>query len=181
MTEEQQAAIVEFALGRMSREALEQLLCVTLDDDGAIADLLNRAIASRDGKHVQCALLLAFGVWGIHLDAPGGVDIVPALLVLLRAPWCTSHEDVALVLQWRRDARAIDALFETALTKFPYLDHDNSYPLARKCTWALADIGTPEARAKLGILAATDDPEIAGYAQRRLDRWDAEISRKGPR
>jgi hypothetical protein len=43
--------------------------------------------------------------------------------------------------------------------------------LVRKCTWALADIGTPEAKARLQDLAKSLNAQIAGYAQKRLDRW----------
>jgi hypothetical protein len=57
--------------------------------------------------------------------------------------------------------------------------YDECFGLARKCTWALADIGTPEAHARLEILAKHSNPQIAAYAQKRLDEWDDERPRNG--
>jgi hypothetical protein len=59
------------------------------------------------------------------------------------------------------------------------LHYDEFFNVARKCTWALADIGTPEAHAKLQLLAKNENPMIAQYAQKRLDGWEREMSRKG--
>jgi len=50
--------------------------------------------------------------------------------------------------------------------------------LARKCTWALADIGTPSARSLLETLATNDNEIIAHYAQKRLEQWNS-VNRKG--
>ena len=72
-----------------------------------------------------------------------------------------------------------DALATAALIKHEYLEYDNSYAFARKCTWALADIGTPQALANLEYLAQTSDPDVAAYAQKRLDNWEHELHRKG--
>lgn len=106
------------------------------------------------------------------------VDVVPILIDLLRSTAHQRHEEVARWLQDLRDPRSIDALYVTASTRYVYLEHDDSHALARKCTWALADIGTVEAREKLRLLAANADSEIAGYAQKRLDNWTAETARK---
>ena len=81
-------------------------------------------------------------------------------------------------LQRLRDPRAVDALYAAALTKYEHFYYDDSHAFARKCTWALADIGTPAAQEALRLLAACDDPEVAGYAKKRLDGWTAEADRK---
>jgi hypothetical protein len=104
---------------------------------------------------------------------------VPALIELLAAPWHTRHEDVASTLQSIRDPRSVDALYRAALVKLPYLEYNDSEALARKCTWALADIGTPEARARLEALTTQADETVADFARRRLTRWDEELDRKG--
>ena len=70
------------------------------------------------------------------------------------------------------------AYARAALTRLPYVDYDNGYALARKCTWALADIGTVDAQERLRQLASCEDPEVAGYAQHRLDNWTAGLARK---
>jgi hypothetical protein len=113
-------------------------------------------------------------------DSMGKVDIVATLVALLRAPSHYRHEDVARYLQELRDPRAIEALFETAHVNHAYLEHSPGV-LARKCTWALADIGTPEAYERLRTLAAGSDARVAAYAQKRIDAWSEEADRKGPR
>ena len=173
MTEREQRAIVDFFLHHIDKGALNAALGLDVDSDSiGVFGLLEEAVRLGDAKSVECALMLARG-------RTGDRDVVPMLIVLLRAPWHTRHEDIARWLQDLRDPRAVDALYETALTKHEYLDYDDSHALARKCTWALADIGTAEAQEKLQRLARGEDREVAGYAQKRLDNWAQETGRKG--
>ena len=67
---------------------------------------------------------------------------------------------------------------EAAVVTHQYLDYDEFFGLARKCTWALADIGTPEANTALQELSQVDNQTIADYAQERLDKWEQELYRK---
>jgi len=105
--------------------------------------------------------------------------IVPLLLDLLEQDFHSRHEDIIRMLQRLKDPRASQSLYKAALVTHDYLDYDDFFGLARKCTWALADIGTPEARSLLEQLALNENGYIAGYAQKRLDNWDEELSRKG--
>ena len=86
-------------------------------------------------------------------------------------------------MSWTKDSQArLDRLQDRELGKqHDYLDHDECFGLARKCTWALADIGTPEARAGLDRLALSPHGMIAEFAQKRLDQWEKELQRKGTR
>ncbi|WNJ17129.1 hypothetical protein [Pontibacter sp. G13] len=77
-----------------------------------------------------------------------------------------------------KDNRATPSLLKTAKRTFDYLAYDHSYSLARICSWALADIGTDESKQALWELSQWHDPNIAGYAQKRLDKWEAEMHRK---
>ena len=130
-----------------------------------------RAIEARDAERVEFALYDCYksGLTPEH---------VPSLIKLLGQPWHYRHEDVVHALQELKDPRAIDALYEEAHASYEYLAYDEFYGLARQCTWALADIGTPEAQAKLQALAREDNELVAGYARRRLDRWENELHRK---
>lgn len=105
-------------------------------------------------------------------------ECVPVLAQLLEEDWHFRHEDIARSLQALKDPVAIEALFRTAQRKFPYLDYDDSTALARKCIWALADIGSP-ALEKLEILGKSADAEVAAYALERLEHWNDELHRKG--
>jgi hypothetical protein len=40
-------------------------------------------------------------------------------------------------------------------------------------------IGTSDALVKLQIIATSSDSVVAGYAQKRIDSWEAERDRKG--
>ncbi|MCC5848854.1 MAG: hypothetical protein JJU29_12255 [Verrucomicrobia bacterium] len=133
---------------------------------------LQVAIDKKDGNAVEDALILCY-------DKEGGEDYVGLLVQLLLANWHMMHEDVALELQRLRSPLAVPALRVTATRKFQYLEYNGSHALARKCTWALADIGTKESKDKLIEITACEDPEVAGCAQKRLTNWESELGRKG--
>jgi hypothetical protein len=174
MTETQRRAIVDFCRNRISKTELDAALGFDLNaNPRAIFQLLNDGARSRDASSIECALILAE-------RCDQDIDLIPTLIEFLRASWHYHHEDIAFTLQQLRDPRAIEALYETALTKHDYHAYDDGHALARKCTWALADIGTPEALEKLQSPAKSGDPEIAAYAKKRIDRWAAEKARKGP-
>jgi hypothetical protein len=175
MTERQQRAILDFTLGRIGGDAVSAALGFDIDGDAEAAfRLLVEAARVGDAASIECALLIA-------RDRTADIDLVPTLIALLGSPRHREHEEIALWLQDLRDPRAVDALHAAALAKHAYLEHDSGYALARKCTWALADIGTIEAQERLRRLADGADREIAGYARKRLDGWTEELARKGRR
>ena len=141
---------------------------------GEIRSQLLEAIAARDADAFELALNSAF-----RADLPG--DLADVFAEALLMPWHHSHEDLAGALQDLKDPRSIDALFKAAHSRHDYLDYDEFYGLARKCTWALADIGTLDAKERLQQLARSPNATITGYAQKRLDHWQEELSRKGCR
>jgi hypothetical protein len=120
---------------------------------------------------VEDALVQAFAA-GLH------TQMSSLLIALAEALWHTRHEDVVLALQWLRSPEAVDALERVASATYAYLDYDEFYGLARKCTWALADIGTPTAYQALERLARSSNPIIAGYATKRITHWQDERHRK---
>ncbi len=136
-----------------------------------LADL-NHALESRKGDEIDAAVLAAFQV-GLSRD------FVPPFIGLLGLRNHHSHEDIVGGLQRLRDPRAVDAVYQASFVNHEYLAYDEFFGLARKCTWALADIGTAEALVRLRLLAASENSVIAGYAQKRIDNWDAEHHRKG--
>ena len=133
---------------------------------------LFNAIEAKDAEQVEIAL-------GKCFESGLSREFVPALVELLGKSWHYRHEDIVSVLQGLKDPRAVDALYEEAHSEYEYLNYDDCFGLARKCTWALADIGTPEAKAKLHQLAQEDNQFVAEYAQKRLNNWEEEKSRKG--
>jgi HEAT repeat protein len=136
-------------------------------------ELLEIAIRKRSPELAESAVFRAFSVLHpVH---------APALILLAEAPWHQRHEDVVRALQQLRSPDAIGPLERTTFSTHDYLAYDEDFGLARKCTWALADIGTPAAHEALTRLASCKNPTIAGYAKKRLDNWEKELPRKGPK
>jgi hypothetical protein len=133
--------------------------------------LLKMTAESLNAEEIESLLTLA----GELIATQEGIDVLTRLLSL---PNHTRHEDIIGLLQHLKEPRTVDALYTAALVKHDYLAYDDSFGLARKCTWALADIGTPEAISRLRTLAEHSNAQIAEYAKKRLDRWDDELTRK---
>ena len=133
---------------------------------------LETAVRLQNGDLVETAVFQAFasGLHPLHS---------PSLIILAEAPWHSRHEDIVRALQQLRSPAAADALERTAHAVHDYLAYDDGFALARKCTWALADVGTLETQQALTRLAACDNPIIASYAQKRLANWQDELHRKG--
>lgn len=107
-------------------------------------------------------------------------DLVPILSALLLESWHQQHEDIALMLQELKDARAVDSLLAAATMKFNHLlEWNNLSEFQRKCTWALADIGTAAAHRALVQLSKNQDSVLSQFATERLENWGSELNRKG--
>jgi hypothetical protein len=132
---------------------------------------LEAAIRFQDGAQVEQALIQAFAA-GLH------AQMSPLLIVLAEAPWHMHHEALVSAIQQLRIPEAVEALEHVAHATYAYLGYDESYGLARKCTWALADIGTPAAYQALVRLARSANPSIASYATKRITNWQDERHRK---
>jgi hypothetical protein len=132
---------------------------------------LEAAITDQNSDSVEQALSEAWSV-GLH---PGFCAV---FIELVEAPWHRRHEDIISAIQRLRCELAVPGLERAALTQHPYLEFDENFGLARKCCWALADIGTPVARNALERLALATNPRIVAYAEKRLARWPDELSRK---
>ncbi len=137
-----------------------------------VASILENAIRSHNATDVECALYIA----GIVAFRPA---FMPLLITILELPWHHSHEDIVATFQYLKAPEPVEALYRTAFVEHEYRAYDEFFGLARRCTWALADIGTEEAYAKLELLAQCNNPIIAAYAQKRIDSWREEKNRKG--
>lgn len=138
----------------------------------AVVSRLLRAKASKNPDELEEGIRAAFEL-GLF------PELGPILADLLGEPWHARHEDLVSALQVLREKRAVEVLEVTATREFGYLEYDERYGLARKCTWALADIGSADAFDALSRLAKSDNSLIAAYAQKRIDRWQSELHRKG--
>lgn len=158
---------------RISKEEFVRRFPSSVEDGKLSSWLLENASKERNSEDLECALLVGFG-FGF---APKQADL---LCGVLEDDWHISHEDIVSALTELRASNAVDALERTAYARYQYLNYDEIFGLARKCTWALADIGTAEAHQALTRLASSDNPLIADYASKRLTNWQMEMHRKGP-
>ena len=136
-----------------------------------VLEKLESATLAMDAKAVELALNEAFTL-GLHNQ------MSEVLITLADAQWHARHEDVALALQEIGGSVAVSALERLAISEHAYLAYDEHHALARKCTWALADIGTNEARDALSRLTGFKNPVISAFAAKRLENWQHESHRK---
>jgi hypothetical protein len=176
MTTEQRKLISDLIMWpdgkrRISPEEFADRFPEALDGGKVALWVLDKAEHSRSAEDIESAITVG-SVFGFSAEH------CPVLCRLLEAEWHQCHEAIVSVLQKLKDSRAVDALYKAAFVKHEYLAYDTSFGFARKCTWALADTGTADALEKLRLLAKSENPQIAGYAQRRVDNWDREQERK---
>ncbi|NUO00425.1 MAG: hypothetical protein HUU01_07380 [Saprospiraceae bacterium] len=98
-------------------------------------------------------------------------------MAMFKETWHNLHDSLAMGFQIDKNPAAVKFLFESVMSgNIPEFDYK---PVSRKCIWALADIGTVEAKACLEQIARSGDEIIAGFAKKRLDNWAKEVGRKG--
>lgn len=145
-------------------ESLASLLArhgVALDEvpSDAIADM-----ALRDMSHTFLWAWCRAGAWFGQSKR-----LTPLLCGLLLRDDHEGHEDLADTLQDLRDPASIDCLYECAISPLAYLDYNDGASLARRCVWALHDIGTPEAMKKLAFLQSDAREDVSSEAAKRLE------------
>ena len=134
-------------------------------DDATVDEVTRRletVLARRDAVELERSLAdAASGGWSVRW--------APVLARLLGERWHAQHEDLANALQDLKEPGTIDALFAVACDAAPFNRVDDGRALARKCVWALHDIGTPAAVEKLELLATSaGDVATRGHAEKKL-------------
>lgn len=107
-------------------------------------------------------------------------EILLLLCQIFESDWHEDHENMARAFQYISNPITAETLFKVAFSDFEYIRWNEYFPLQRKCTWALADIGTNEAKKYLEQIEQQANETIAKYAIKRLDLWDFEFRRKVP-
>ena len=132
---------------------------------------LVEAIRTKDGEKFEMAL--------VEIYRQKKTESVVSLLVeVMLDKWHYKHEDIVLLIQQHKVVGTEDKLLQLALMEFEYLEYDEYYGLARKCTWALADIGSKHAKELLMQLGKCSNPMICDYANERIQNWESEMNRK---
>ena len=162
VTEEERKFILSFAQDRISESGFLSAFGHNFRAYPRRAvELLEKARQERSPIDVELSLILLYKFGGL----PEALHLLNQLLV---EGWHSRHEDIALALEELHDPTSVEPLYQAALSRHEYLDWDEGYALARKCTWGLSKIGTPEAFARLRDLSRVENTVIAGYARKRL-------------
>ena len=178
LTEEQKQVVIDVVKGGRTYDEIDWNLGFdSADSDKLLLSLIENAAVSRNAIDAETALSLSYSAFDFNKNLL--VEAVPSLIKLLGNLNHYVHEDIVMLLQEAKDALATEAVYDAALLIPDYqMQYDEGAALARKCTWALADIGNAEAYQKLQLLISNTNPAIAGYAQKRIDSWEKEQARK---
>ena len=107
------------------------------------------------------------------------LDILAFNKTLFRQTWHGLHDRIVSDFQASQHPRLATFLYQQIRSgTIPEFDYK---PVSRRDIWTLADIGTTEAKTYLTTLAQEAGPPVQGFAQRRLNRWETELERKGRR
>ena len=165
MTEEERSIINQFYFSEISKELFLEFYPVDFKKDKEHIFLsVKSAYEARNSGDLDLALTLII----FDTDIVDADRFVELLCLLLRETWHQQHENITRILQEIKSPKSIDTLYQTALTKFDYLDYDDSIPLAIKCIHALGDINTAYAKEKLQLLASSENSVIKEKAEKQL-------------
>jgi hypothetical protein len=134
---------------------------------------IKRLIAEKDYKGVEEK---AFHFIQIY---PRDEEILLLLCEIFESDWHTRHEDLASSFQFVKNPITAKSLFRMAFKLTEYDKWNDTFPMQRKCVWALADIGTLEAMSYLKEIESKANETIASFATKRLQNWESEFRRKG--
>lgn len=165
MTNEEKQIVNKFYFNEISKKQfLEQYPVDLKENERHIYLSLKEAFDKQSEDALNLALTLAiFSINIIYTD-----EFVELLCLLLKAKWHHQHENIVTMLQGIKSPKSIESLYDTALTKFDYLEYDDSIPLAIKCIHALGDINTEYGKEKLRLLMESDVPIIKEKAEKQL-------------
>jgi len=148
---------------RVSKEEFLRRFPSAVEDGRLALHLLEESYRAQDGRDLSCALMVGFmfGFRHEHLDI---------LCLLVDADWHNSHEDVVGALDKLREPEAADALFRATQWVPEYLKFDENRALAVKAIWALWKLQSPEAKARLEQIAASETPILRETATMLLNK-----------
>ncbi|MBN8851224.1 MAG: hypothetical protein BGO55_10025 [Sphingobacteriales bacterium 50-39] len=165
MTVNEKQLITDFVSGKITSDVFLSRYPIDFDNNHSYILLtLQNAYELRNAEEVDLGLSLLF----FDKEFRNSKKYVEILCELLSASWHYRHEDIVTLLQGLKAPESVDALYEAALSRFDYLDYDDTYALARKCIHALGDIKTEYSKEKLRLLATSDVPIIKEKAEKQL-------------
>jgi hypothetical protein len=134
---------------------------------------IQRIIFEKDGNAVEEK------AYSFIQKYPKDDEIILLLCEIFESDWHTRQEDLASSFQHIKNPITALSLFRMSFKLMEYDTWNDTYPMQRKCVWALADIGTQEAKNYLKEIELKANKTISSFATKRLQNWEVELSRKG--
>lgn len=137
--------IKNLSLNRCTKEEfVEKLNIGEYDYENFFLEIFHYVYNIKNADYVEFALV-ACARFGIYNN-----KFVDILCKLLKEKWHYRHENIVNVLQELKSSKSVQTLYEVIFIKYDYLHKvDECHALARKCIWALGEMGTHEAYDKL--------------------------------
>ena len=168
MTEEQRklcrGLIVQFNGKRTTEpDAFLRQFPTAVEDGKLAARWLDEAWQAENTGDLECAMLVGFSF---------GFDRrhVEVLCRLLDVDWHYCHEDAVSALGHVCAEEAVDALFRATQWVPRSLAYDDARALAVKAIWALGNLTSAAAEAKLQVIARSDNAILQNAAAEQLHR-----------
>ncbi len=166
MNKEEMELIDELIIQSITRDEFLDRFPVDLRvNKNYLFETLQKAITNKDAEELEAVSTL-IGMFDNY------TKYINILCFLILEKWHYMHENIADKFQILKMPETVDCLYQAAISKFEYLDFDDSYALARRCIHALGDINTDKAKEKLKLLAKSDNKIIKKSALHQLNRKD---------
>jgi hypothetical protein len=125
---------------------------------------LGRSINERKKDIFSLVLMTGYQLGFININS------LYLLNKVLPEDWHMEHEDIARTMQDLHDESSIEALCRTVYSKYKYLEYNDSQALARKCIYALGEIGSKKAIQILKDMCNSDDEYLRSTAKHQLEK-----------
>ena len=163
MIEINKEVILQLVTKKITKEVATEILDIDIDNITVeLYKLLQYNIEKQYADNIPFILYL---IIGYELKYDPYLDLLNKLIL---CDWHGQHENVAIALDEIRSPISVEFLYKAILLKHDCLAWDENFAFERKCVWALAKIGTLEAKEKLNQLKNCDNELISGWAKKRI-------------
>ncbi|MEH0154083.1 hypothetical protein V6R21_08025 [Limibacter armeniacum] len=181
MTEELRQNIIDFQLGKLSKEELTLRLPFNMEKKHENLEILiDGVIESKDSEGVEFGLTL---IWLLE-ENKEFTDLIHKIIL---QPWHSRYEDLIHDIQRRKENTSVPIIKEVIQQKFDFLEsyETGTGQFISQCGYALFSIGTDDAINTITELSNSDNEMIKremNYQLKRLAKNpDTEDSDKTPR
>jgi len=136
------------------------------NDGSYVGKILSRAREEKDSVALELMLCLR----SFQKEVEPTLSHQELLKAILLESWHHLHEMILDGLDWDSDSSTVEAIYQTAVSRWGYLDDDDNVYLTIKCIYALSSIHSAEAVRKIYIFLDNEDRRIRDVAAREVER-----------